>query len=154
MSASNCAWVSAAPSCPPGADQTKRPWFKRRAAHQTPKPSCTSSFKRVPLALAKRLPWWACAAPKTATTRASSRSVPARMSMGSVASHMASMRITAAARASTRRTRLPRSSATSRSPSLRLGATRCGSPAPLRQGRSATARTMALHSAGSPPRVR
>lgn len=45
---------------------------------------------------------------------ASAVSVPARMSSGSTASHTASMRITAAARATTRHTRAPRSLASSR----------------------------------------
>lgn len=42
----------------------------------------------------------------TCTTRASSRSVPARMSMGSAADHIVSMRIIEATRASRPRTRL------------------------------------------------
>jgi len=51
---SNCAFVNSATRSAPGAAHTKRPWFRRRAAHHTPKPSCTSSFSRVPRALAKR----------------------------------------------------------------------------------------------------
>src|SRR5438034_6841590 len=38
----------------PWRGQMKRPWFKRLAAHHTPKPSCTSSLMRVPRALANR----------------------------------------------------------------------------------------------------
>ena len=57
--------VSVAGAADPSRGQMKRPWFKRRAAHHTPKPSCTSSLMRVPRALANRYPWWDLAAPKT-----------------------------------------------------------------------------------------
>ena len=97
-SASNWACVSdSGPDAVSPSGHSKRPAFSRRAAHHTPKPSCTSSFTRVARALANKLPWWACAAPTVATTAASRRSAPARMSTGAVHSHSRSMRITAPA---------------------------------------------------------
>ena len=54
--ASNCARVSESErgAVEVAATHAKRPALSRRAAHQTPKPSCTSSLTRVPRALAKR----------------------------------------------------------------------------------------------------
>jgi hypothetical protein len=52
-SASNCARVRAG-VVSPARGQAKRPWLRRRVAHHTPKPSCTTSFTRVPRALANR----------------------------------------------------------------------------------------------------
>jgi hypothetical protein len=54
--ASNCGCVNAIGVAPAGASRghTKRLSFRRRAAHQTPNPSCTSSLIRVDRALANR----------------------------------------------------------------------------------------------------
>jgi hypothetical protein len=57
-SASNCCCVRVrvAPLSPVIPGHMKCPVFSRRAAHRTPKPSCTSSLTRVARALAKRYP--------------------------------------------------------------------------------------------------
>ena len=45
---------AARPPAPTSCGHAKRPAFSRRAAHHTPKPSCTSSLMRVARALANR----------------------------------------------------------------------------------------------------
>lgn len=49
----------------------KPPRFRRRAASDTPMPSCTSIFMRVARRLAKRYAWCGRALAKTATTQVS-----------------------------------------------------------------------------------
>ncbi|KGS72977.1 hypothetical protein X942_5912 [Burkholderia pseudomallei MSHR5596] len=61
----------------------------------------TAPFIRVECRLANRYAWWDRTAPNTLTTRASNVSTPARMSTGSVASQIASIRINAAILAAT-----------------------------------------------------
>ena len=54
IKASNCGCVNASGVTAAWRGHTKRPAFRRLAAHHTPKPSCTSSLMRVARALAKR----------------------------------------------------------------------------------------------------
>lgn len=123
-SASSCTRLSVSvPSTLWG--QMNLPRCSRLAASQMPIPSCTSTFIRLALRLAKRYAVRGCVAPKTFTTRASVDSVPARMSSGSTAIPTESMRINAATRVASANTQSWQIVASSRSPPTAPVEVRC-----------------------------